>query len=1172
MNPIIRIGNAQAFWGDRPSAARELLSREPGLDFLTMDYLAEVSMSILAVQRDRDPRLGYPRDFVAVVRELADYWAAGGRCRLIVNAGGINPQACAEACRRAIEGRGCRALTIGIVSGDDVLPMLRQHSDEEPAAEEYGNLDSRQPLAAVRDRLVTANAYLGCEGIVRALDAGAEIVITGRVADPSLVVAACAHAFSWKADDWQRLAGATVAGHLLECGTHVSGGICTDWLQVPDPVHIGFPLAEVDHDGGCVITKPAGSGGMVTVETVKEQLVYEIGDPACYLSPDVGVSFLELTVEQIGPNRVRVHGARGFPRPPTLKVSATLRDGFRAAGMLSIVGPDAGLKGRRCGSIVLERLREAGCCFRDAIVECLGDSASVPVSPAVEGGGGREVVLRIAVEAVEQADVEAFSREMVSLVTAGPQGTTGYAEGRPRVHPIYRYWPCLIGRERVTEVVRTLSTADTLAARTEPATWPPVCPTARALRQSERFAAVAPRPSGTLADIAYGRSGDKGTAANIGIVVRDPAHFSWLVGWLTEERVSAFFAPLAPSGVERFLLDNLGGMNFLLRGVLRRGIRNDSQGKALAQALLAIRLPEDAPRAAGRRRNAPRGPLLGSDGGEERPWTDGLSIGQVLRDTARRFPDSEAVVFTASDWRRTWSELDGEVDLVARALLALDFRRGDHCGVWATNVPQWLLLQLATARIGVVLVTVNPSYRASELAHVLRQADLRGLALIDNYKTTDYHAALRDVAPEIAVGTPGDLRVDSFPSLRCVLSLRGTTPAGAIGWEEFLTLAARTLGAELAQAEAEVSCADPINIQFTSGTTGVPKGATLSHHNILTNAFHAGTRQRFSSSDRICIPVPLYHCFGCVLGSLCGVVHGATMIFPGETFQADATLAAIEAERCTAVYGVPTMFIAMLEHPEYPQRHLACLRTGIMAGSPCPIELMKQVTGGMGAEEMTIGYGQTEASPLITQTRFDDPLEIRVGTVGRALPGIEVKVIDPVTGRTLPDGEAGELCARGHGVMLGYYRMPEMTARAIDAEGWLHTGDLGLCDEQNCFRITGRLKELVIRGGENVFPREIEEVLHRHPAVRDVQVIGVPDRKFGEQVMAWVSLREGASAGPEELASFCRERLAYFKVPHYWKFVEAFPTTITGKIQKFRMREISIQELGLESVANIETA
>lgn len=1155
MTDRIRIGNAQAFWGDRPDAARDLLAREPDLDVLTMDYLAEVSMSILATARQRDPTRGFPADFVAVVRQLADYWAAGGRCRLVANAGGLDPGACAAACRTALEEAGCRSLSIGIVTGDDVLDMLRTAG---PDGTSYANLDTGAGIASVRDRLVTANAYLGCRGIAAALAAGADIVITGRVADPSLVVGACVHAFGWREDDWDRLAAATVAGHLLECGTQVTGGIATDWLDLADPAHIGFPIAEIERDGTVTVTKAAGTGGIVSAATVKEQLVYEIGDPGRYVSPDVCVSFLALGVEEIAPDRVRVTGACGSPRPATLKVSATHRDGFRAAGTLVIVGARSREKAQRCGEIVLGRLREAGHEYREAVVECLGQGGAVPVAGMHGDGLGHETVLRIAVEATSRAPVEAFTRELMPLVTAGPQGTTGYAEGRPRVHEVMRYWPCLIEAANVVPRVSTIVTADRSAVRAVPATWPPSSARAPTGAVVPVVPVLTPLPrerAATLAGVTHGRSGDKGISANVGIVARSPEDYPWLVEWLTPERMKRHFAPLGVGRVERHAIPNIAAVNFILQGVLRCGLRTDAQGKALAEATLAMPLRSAVP-----------------CDDEGAAWVDGLTIGQVLRETATRFPDRPAALFPERGWRRTWSELDREVDLVARALLALGLRRGDHFGLWATNVPEWLLLQLATARIGVVLVTLNPAYRPAEIAHALAAADVKAVALIDHFKSTDYLAAFREAVPGLERCRAGRVECPALPRLEAVVQLRGDTAPWGRAWGDFLSLAGRVSPAELAAATLGVGCDDPVNIQFTSGTTGQPKGATLSHRNILVNAHHAGVNQRLSAADSICVPVPLYHCFGCVLGSLCGMVHGAAVVFPAEAFGAEATLAAIEAARCTAVYGVPTMFIALLEHPDCQHRDLGSLRTGIMAGSPCPIELMKRVTGILGAREITIGYGQTEASPLITQTRFDDPLDLRVGTVGRVIPGCEARIVDPESGKPLPDGHPGELCARGHGVMLGYYRQPELTARAIDPDGWLHTGDLALRGPDGAFRITGRLKDLVIRGGENISPREIEEVLHGHPAVRDVQVIGVPDRKFGEQVMAWVSLRNGAEATADDLKAFCRERLAYFKVPNYWKFVDAFPQTVTGKVQKYRMRQISIGELGLEDVAGIETA
>ncbi len=589
---MIRVGNAQAFWGDRPAAARELLAQAPELDFLTMDYLAEVSMSILAVQRERNSRLGYAQDFVDVVSGLADYWAAGGRCRLIANAGGLNPIGCAQACLTALQQVGCRALKIGVVSGDDVLALLQSAPG---STKLFENLDSQQPLAQIQSRLVTANAYLNCQGMVQALQAGADIVITGRVADPSMVVACCVAALGWQPDDWDRLAGGTVAGHLLECGTHVTGGIATDWLDVPDPAHLGFPIAEIDGDGCCIITKSASSGGQVTEATVKEQLIYEIGDPANYRSPDVSVSFLGLSVQQVGQNRVAVRGARGRPQPATLKVSATYRDGYRAAGMLTIFGRQAVRKAERCGEMVMQRLREAGFEYRDTIVECLGSAASVPaVGVPSLADDLIECVLRIAVESSSQAAVAQFTRELIPLVTAGPQGTTGYAEGRPRVHEVFRYWPCLIEAESVQPRWDYFTSTESLSSVNQSAKWPPAALLHEQTTGSElsTLSLQTPRQTGCLSDVAYGRSGDKGTSANIGILIRSPEQYAWLQAWLTAERVAEFLEPSGILSVERFEMPNLGGLNFLVRGILRRGLRNDAQGKALAQALLLMPLTE----------------------------------------------------------------------------------------------------------------------------------------------------------------------------------------------------------------------------------------------------------------------------------------------------------------------------------------------------------------------------------------------------------------------------------------------------------------------------------------------------------------------------------------------------------------------------------------------------
>jgi fatty-acyl-CoA synthase len=568
--------------------------------------------------------------------------------------------------------------------------------------------------------------------------------------------------------------------------------------------------------------------------------------------------------------------------------------------------------------------------------------------------------------------------------------------------------------------------------------------------------------------------------------------------------------------------------------------------------------------------------------GDETPWVEGLTIGAALRRTAKTHPDLDAYVFTELDaseqllptnltpaerrqraLRVSYRELDAKVDRVAKGLLALGLGKGDHVAVWATNWPNWLLLQFATARIGAVMVLINPAYRTHELAYVLKQSDACALFLIDSFRTSDYFGMLNEAVPELKQAQPGQLKSAEFPRLKHVVAMKPATAPGMWSWQEFLRRGEVISADELARHESLPVATEAINIQYTSGTTGFPKGAMLTHRNLLLNGYYIGDCQRITEKDRICIPVPFYHCFGCVVGVLCCLARGAAMIIPAQHFDPEATLNAIESERATTIYGVPTMFIAQLEHPTFAGRDLKSLRTGIMAGSPCPIELMKRVVDHMGVREMTIAYGLTETSPVITQTRTHDPLELRVQTVGRTLPGWEVKLIGP-DGRSLGDNEQGELCARGHGVMLGYYKMPEATAAAIDREGWLHSGDLAVRLDNGCYRITGRIKDMICRGGENIYPREIEEFLHTHPAVENVAVFGVPDPKFVENVAAWVKLRNGEQISEGDIRAFCKKSLAHYKVPRYIRLVKEFPQTVTGKIQKFRMRELMVEELGLK--------
>ena len=555
-----------------------------------------------------------------------------------------------------------------------------------------------------------------------------------------------------------------------------------------------------------------------------------------------------------------------------------------------------------------------------------------------------------------------------------------------------------------------------------------------------------------------------------------------------------------------------------------------------------------------------------------------ITIGDLLDRQAERFGDNDALVHVDWDVSYTYREFRAECDRVARGLLALGINKGDHVGIWATNYPEWVVAQFATAKIGAVLVTVNPAYRTHELEYLLLQSDAVALALIGNFRTSDYVAMLEEVVPELSHSTPGQLHSEKLPQLRNVIFVPpygeagGECPSGMFAWGDMRARGEEISPAALAQRQRECHPDDVICIMYTSGTTGNPKGVMLTHHNLVSNATYVADSLRFTEQDRLCIPVPFYHCFGSSISTLGCVTRGSAMVVPSEYFDARKTLVAVEKERCTALHGVPTMFIAELEHPDFDRFDLGSLRTGMMAGSPCPIEVMRQVIDRMGAREMTVGYGLTEASPVITLTSSDDTIERRVTTVGPVIPQVEVKIADPETGGEMPTGEQGELCARSFMTMKGYYKMPEATAAAIDDEGWLHTGDLATVDAGGYYKITGRLKDMIIRGGENVYPREIEEFLYTNPKVADVQVIGVPDQRFGEEIMAWVMLKAEQDATEEEIKEFCRGRIAHFKVPRYVKFVNEFPMTVTGKIQKFVMREISIRELQLEEEAGIETA
>jgi fatty-acyl-CoA synthase len=530
----------------------------------------------------------------------------------------------------------------------------------------------------------------------------------------------------------------------------------------------------------------------------------------------------------------------------------------------------------------------------------------------------------------------------------------------------------------------------------------------------------------------------------------------------------------------------------------------------------------------------------------------GETIGENLRRTVERFGERDAIVVRSQGYRATYRQLWESTSALARALIASGVRQGDRVGIWSPNRFEWVVTQFATARIGAILVNINPAYKTAELQYALGQSGVSLLIHAKAFRTGNYVAMVDEVR-------------DHCPGLRESIVID-------TGWNALIDRAAGASEHELAARESRLQFDDPINIQYTSGTTGFPKGATLSHHNILNNGYLVGEMIKYTEQDRVCIPVPFYHCFGMVMGNLACSSHGACMVVPAEAFDPLATLDAIAAERCTSLYGVPTMFIAQLAQPRFNEFDLSSLRTGIMAGSPCPVEVMKQVQSLMHMPEVTICYGMTETSPVSTQSSWNDPLDRRVSTVGRVHPHVEIKIVDTESGAIVPRGVPGELCTRGYSVMIGYWGNEEATREAIDAAGWMHTGDLATADDEGYVNIVGRIKDMIIRGGENIYPREVEEYLYTHPSVLDVQVIGVPSKKYGEEVMAWVKLRPGTVASDEELTRFCRGRIATFKIPRFWKFVDEFPTTVTGKVQKFRMRETAIAELGLQSASEQRTA
>ena len=548
------------------------------------------------------------------------------------------------------------------------------------------------------------------------------------------------------------------------------------------------------------------------------------------------------------------------------------------------------------------------------------------------------------------------------------------------------------------------------------------------------------------------------------------------------------------------------------------------------------------------------------------------TLGQQIADMAAKYPDDNMIDYTDRDYSRTWKEFNDECETIARGFMALGLKKGSHISIWGTNVPAWLLTFFGSAKMGGILVTVNTSYKVFELDYQLKQSDSEAIVLIDGYKGTSYIDIINELCPELESCEPGKLKSRRLPLLKSVIYAgEGECPAGMVDWKDLYTLAEKTPVEEFEAVRDSCDCHEVVNIQYTSGTTGFPKGVMLTHYNILNNGQTIGDGMKFTHDDRLCITVPFFHCFGMVLALMSCISHGTPFV-PIDMFNAKKVMDALVTKNCTAVHGVPTMFIAMLEHPDFDKYDFSHMRTGIMAGSPCPIKTMYDVSEKMNMHDIVIVFGQTEAAPGCTMTTTEDSLETRCATVGKAFPGVECKIVDPNTGETLPAGEIGEFCARGYNIMKGYYKMPEATAQAIDKDGWLHFGDLAVCDENGYYKVTGRLKDMIIRGGENIYPKELEECLYHNDRVKDVQVIGVPSKKYGEEVCACVILKEGEDMSEEEIKSYYKENVAFFKIPKYVWIMDEFPMTASGKIQKFVLRDMAVEKYSLQSDDSIETA